>query len=523
MSESWKNWEGHVADGQFQLRRLLGATDRSAVFLTEAPAQESQIAGIKFIPADPDAGEIQLTRWRLAARLSHPHLARIFASGRCLLGPMSLLYVVMEHAEEDLSQIIPQRALTQAEVRELLPPLLDTLAYLHAEGFVHNRLKPANIMAVGDQLKISSDGVRRAAKSGASQSRPGPYDAPEAATGVISPAGDVWSLGMTLVEILTQRLPVWEHFGDGDPSLPDALPASFLDLAHHCLRRDPTFRWTAADITHWLNSAAVRAPQPQIAIAQPVNSATAPGAQPVAQQPAKTPPRMFANWRYVIPVGAMAMVIFAMLAGPRLFNRRMEAQPAPMGASKHGKPRSEPQPDPQARSGSVAEMSVESHRVSTSATQPGSQPASSDAPKSGDVAHDSSAGSPAAPKASTTPAPTPAAFKSDRATKAANASLVPAQVLEQALPEVSSKARDTIQGTVRVSVRVQVDPAGTVLGATLDSPAASKYFSEQALHAAPRWKFFPATRNGENVASEWILRFEFTSAGTKVRPSEVTP
>ena len=182
MTESWKNWEGQVADGQFHLRRFLGATDRSAVFLTECPAQESQIAAIKFIPADPDAGEIQLTRWRLAARLSHPHLARIFASGRCLLGPMSLLYIVTEHAEEDLAQIIPQRALTQAEVRELLPPLLETLAYLHAEGFVHHRLKPANIMAVGDQLKISSDGIRRAAKSGAGQSRRGPYDAPEAAS-----------------------------------------------------------------------------------------------------------------------------------------------------------------------------------------------------------------------------------------------------------------------------------------------------------------------------------------------------
>ena len=132
MSESWKNWEGHVAGGQFHLRRLLGATDRSAVFLTEAPAQESQIAGIKFIPADPDAGEIQLTRWRLAARLSHPHLARIFASGRCLLGPMSLLYVVMEHAEEDLSQIIPQRALTQAALWGILRPALSEVNMVNA-------------------------------------------------------------------------------------------------------------------------------------------------------------------------------------------------------------------------------------------------------------------------------------------------------------------------------------------------------------------------------------------------------
>src|SRR5271169_4405066 len=334
MNDSWKSWEGQVADGQFHLRRFLGATERSAVFLTEIPAQESQVGVIKFIPADPDSGEMQLTRWRLAAKLSHPRLARIYGSGRCLLGHMSLLYVVMEFADEDLSQIIPQRALTQAEVRELLPPVLDALSYLHSEGFVHHRLKPANIMAVGDQLKISSDGIRRAGKSGASQAKPGPYDPPEAATGLIAPGGDVWSLGMTIAEILTQRLPVWEQFSDGEPSLPEALPAPFLDLARHCLRRDPAFRWSIANVASWLNPAGL-AQQARAAAAQPANSASVD--VPAPKQNAKTPPRMFVNWRYVIPVGAMALIIVGLLAGPRFFTRHMEAQPAPSSAPKHVK------------------------------------------------------------------------------------------------------------------------------------------------------------------------------------------
>ncbi|MGA8224037.1 MAG: TonB family protein [Candidatus Acidiferrales bacterium] len=482
MTESWKNWEGQVADGQFHLRRFLGATDRSAVFLTDCPAQESHVAAIKFIPADPDTGEIQLTRWRLAAKLSHPHLARIYASGRCLLGNMSLLYVVMEHAEEDLSQILPQRALTQAEVRELLPPVLDALAYLHGEGFVHNRLKPANIMAVVDQLKISSDGIRRAAKSSGNQSKPGPYDPPEAATGVITPAGDVWSLGMTVVETLTQRLPAWEHFSDGEPSLPGALPAPFCDLARHCLRRDPTFRWTITDIAHWLNPDAVVL-QSQPPAAQTVNSA--PASSPVARQSAAPPPKMFVNWRYAIPVGVMALVIIAMLAGPRLFNRRMEAQPAPSSASKHARPQ------PKSNSGS----------------EPGEA-------------------SPATPS----PAPLPASLKTSQPAakpeppaKSTAAGLVPGQVLEQALPEVSEKARDSIQGTVRVSIRVEVDPSGSVSDAALNSPSPSKYFADLALHVAPRWKFFPATLNGQNVSSEWILRFNFSNSGTTVHPSQATP
>jgi TonB family protein len=498
MTDSWKNWEGRVADGQFHLRRFLGATGRSATFLTECPAQESQITAIKFIAADPDTSEIQLTRWRLASKLFHPHLSRIFASGRCLLGQMSLLYVVMEHAEEDLSQILPQRALVEVEVCDLLPPLLDALAYLHSEGFVHNHLKPANIMAVGDQLKISSDGIRRSGKSGASQAKPGPYDPPEAATGVISPAGDVWSLGMTLVETLTQRLPVWEHLGDSDPSLPDSLPAAFRDLARHCLRRDPALRWTVADISRWLRPAAP-VPHSQPAVAQPASS-TIPHEPHPAARPTKKPVKTFANWRYAIPAGAMALLIIAMLAGPRLFTRRMEAEPAPSGATEQAPPQPNSETEPAA-----AELS---HHASPLASQPAANPAPAAISNSRDASP---------------PAPTPAALKSAPPANLPAVGLVSSQVLQQALPDISQKARDSIQGTVRVSVRVRVDPSGTVAGSTLDSPGPSKYFADQALRAAPRWKFFPATVNGQNVPSEWLLRFEFNNAGIKVRPSQVAP
>jgi TonB family protein len=87
------------------------------------------------------------------------------------------------------------------------------------------------------------------------------------------------------------------------------------------------------------------------------------------------------------------------------------------------------------------------------------------------------------------------------------------------LPDVPRKARETIQGKVRVNVRVRVDPSGRVSGAKLDSPGPSKYFSELALKAARRWKFDPAKVDGSNVASQWILRFEFGKAGTTVAAS----
>ena len=128
----------------------------------------------------------------------------------------------------------------------MLEPALEALAYVHGKGFVHGHMKPANIMAVDDQVKVSSDRLCRTGESSGGLRKPGVYDPPEMAGGAILPAGDIWSLGMTLVEALTQRLPVWEGTEQGEPILPETVPAPFLDFAHHCLRRDPQRRWTVA-------------------------------------------------------------------------------------------------------------------------------------------------------------------------------------------------------------------------------------------------------------------------------------
>ena len=85
MSETWKRWEGQVIDGKFPLLRYLGGSDHSAVFLTERSAGAPQKAAIKLIPADPAGAESQLRRWKESAELVHPHLVRVFESGRCEL------------------------------------------------------------------------------------------------------------------------------------------------------------------------------------------------------------------------------------------------------------------------------------------------------------------------------------------------------------------------------------------------------------------------------------------------------
>ena len=264
--ESGKNWEGRTVEGKFPLRQWLGGSDYSAVFLTERGEQK---AAIKLIDANGLDADNLFSRWASVAKLSHPHLLRLFETGRCEFDGTPLLYVVMEYAEENLSQIIPERALTPAEAGDCLPPVLDALAYLHGKGLVHRRVRPSNILAVDNQLKLSSDSIApwgEADRQTGSQEIGSPdtdaYDAPEIATSDISPAIDVWSLGATLVVVLTQHLPAYRAGEEKDPVVPDAVPEPFRSIARECLHRPVKLRCTIADIKAWRPPQAAPAPAP---------------------------------------------------------------------------------------------------------------------------------------------------------------------------------------------------------------------------------------------------------------------
>ena len=253
MSELGKRWEGQLINGKLPLIRYLGQSDHSIVFLTERK-QEPRKAAIKLVPAAGLDEASQLSQWEAAAKLSHPHLIELFEVGRWQLGNEARLYVVMEYADEDLSQVLPSRPLTAVETGEMLLPVLDALGYLHRKGFVHGHIKPANIVAVGNQLKISRDGVVRADQARGARRVPSLYDPPEAGGTGTSAAGDLWSLGVTLVEALTQRRPVREATPGGELLVPQSLPAPFSDIAGHCLRRVPEERWSVDQIRARLES-----------------------------------------------------------------------------------------------------------------------------------------------------------------------------------------------------------------------------------------------------------------------------
>ena len=80
-TEIWTKWESQVVNGVFPLRRFLGRSNHSVVFLTECNAQNLANAAIKIMRADSARAEAQLSRWQMIAGLSHPHLMRLLEAG----------------------------------------------------------------------------------------------------------------------------------------------------------------------------------------------------------------------------------------------------------------------------------------------------------------------------------------------------------------------------------------------------------------------------------------------------------
>jgi serine/threonine-protein kinase len=530
MSVLWKQCQGQVINNTFPLQRYLGGSPDSGVFLTQLAGPEPVKAAIKLKPAD-HSSDLQLSLWRRAAQLSHPNLLRVLQSGRCQLENSDLLYVVMEYADEDLSQILPERPLTAEETRQMLEPVLAALTYLHGQGLVHSHLKPSNVLAIGDQLKLSTDSIFPVGETRKGPARGDVYSAPESANFPLSPAADSWSLGATLVETLTQHAPIWRQDQQTNPSVAENIPQPFLDIARHTLRVDLRERWTVAQIEGCLNPVAVAAAAAQSVspLAIPVSSVPAvPAAKLQAPKPVPPTPRVHAPApqavarskqtlvlpNYVLPIVVVAVVIVGILALPKILGRRAETSSAT------------PTPDKIASVTSAATEPKAAAATTTNApvpaaTKPAAKPSASTVTKAPEETKAASAAANPQP-------PTPASLRtpstsSTSTPEVSSGTSTRGDILDQVLPEVTEKALATIHGTVRVAVLLQVDAAGNVSDAQFDSPGPSQYFADLALKAARRWEFTSPEANGHSVPSQWRVRFEFTPSGVKAFPKQVAP
>jgi len=420
--------------------------------------------------------------------------------GRAKLGDLSCTYVVMEYAEEELAQV--DRPLTVAEASDMLSAALKVLAFLHAKRFAHGHLKTSNVMAVNDQIKFSSDTIRPMGEWRSDLDVPVQSDPPEIVHRGASSAGDVWSLGIALVNALTTQSPSWEA-GAIAASLRDSLPAAFRVMVAGCLRRDPEKRWTIADLEKFLQSN-VEAPPPsppsliQPSPVSPVQHTSPQPAQlhpksaraslprhtspqPISTQPAvseqrppKTPipqiklpqyappPRKNAPTQYVFLAGAIGLIIAAFAIVPRFIDHRAVSEP-PVAAP------------------------------ARSQNNPAIRPSQPDDAFS----------------KTTVTGPPPRVERQE--------------IQKQVIPDVPAQARNTIRGHLVVRLRVSVDSNGSVIAVKNETPGSSRYFVNLATQAARQWKFAPAGPGGDSTSREWTLRFQFLKDPNNAVSVQATP
>jgi serine/threonine protein kinase len=503
MSEVWTRLEGQVVNGAFPLRRYLGSSDHSGVFLTEYAAQNLSHAALKLVPAIPTLAESQLAHWSAAAGVAHSQLIRLFETGRCQLGGLHYLYVIMDYAEQNLGQLLQHRALAETEVREMLPLALEALGFLHSRDLVQGQLKPSNILVIENQLKLASDTIRPAGEATASIGTLSVYNPPEARDGSFSTSGDMWALGVTLCQALTQRAPSRSGERGESVALPTDFPVAFIDIVRRCLSRNPAQRPSVAEFQDWLKRGTT---EPAV-VTPPTAAGSATAAAAVAKpsandgstrlviravlssEPVSEPPTERKS--VVVPIVAVVVAVALGWVGVRWFKGQSNSRApttevasttAPPVASAPG----ETAADSPLGSGGAAPTAANSSAPAT----PGARGTSSS----------STAPSAATSRVAPPPSRSPARSASSDS-----------DVLHEEIPNVSLRSRETIRGHVKVTVRVTVDPSGTVVSDVLENPGPSKYFARIAGQAASKWKFVQADHQ---ATRQWLVRFEFSRDGT---------
>ena len=223
--------------GSYRIAKLLGEGGMGAVYLGEHPAIGSKVA-IKMLHAQYAAKPAIVERFFNEARsvnlIGHDNIVKILDFDVTEEGRH---YFVMEflHGRALQALLQPGEPLPLERAGPILLQCCRALQAAHERGIVHRDLKPDNVFLVEqagrrDVVKLVDFGIAKlAADSGGGMTQPGTvmgtpaYMSPEQAAGeaTIDARSDVYSIGVTMFQMATGRLP----FADAGPSFGKILVA----------------------------------------------------------------------------------------------------------------------------------------------------------------------------------------------------------------------------------------------------------------------------------------------------------
>jgi serine/threonine-protein kinase len=204
---------------------------------------------------------------RSAAKIHHPNVVAVHDQGVDTSPNGDLVYLVMELVDGGtLRDLLNERgALDVPTALAIMEPVLSALAAAHRAGLVHRDVKPENVLIGhggegGSTVKVGDFGLVRAVHSAGTTSASVilgtvAYLSPEqVTTGNATSAGDVYSAGIVLFEMLTGTAPytgdnaisvAYRHVNDDVPApstLVAGIPPELDDLVVRATRRDAALR-----------------------------------------------------------------------------------------------------------------------------------------------------------------------------------------------------------------------------------------------------------------------------------------
>ena len=200
-------FRGHIL-GKYKVLAPLGSGGFGAVYLARDTWIDKEVA-IK-VPHRQNLNFTELLREpRLLAALDHPNIVSITTAEK----QDDIFFIVMEYIEERRSRPSSRRAglLSPGRAVEYAAQIGRALDHAHDQGVIHRDLRPANVLVSGaGVLKVADFGTSRfleIAAHGTTVIGSPAYMAPEQFAGKAVFASDIYSLGVTMYQMLTGVLP----------------------------------------------------------------------------------------------------------------------------------------------------------------------------------------------------------------------------------------------------------------------------------------------------------------------------